>query len=58
VQGGAHSTGHAKSVAANGNGHITLHAVRITGDLCPDCGTALVYEEGCNKCMGCGYARC
>ena len=35
-----------------------LHGPRITGDLCPDCGTALVYEEGCSKCMGCGYARC
>ena len=45
---------------ANGhtNGHIVLTGPRITGDLCPDCGTALVYEEGCSKCMGCGYARC
>ncbi|HLH24105.1 MAG TPA: adenosylcobalamin-dependent ribonucleoside-diphosphate reductase [Chloroflexota bacterium] len=48
--------------ALNGNGHANGHArlrgPRITGDLCPDCGTALVYEEGCSKCMGCGYARC
>jgi ribonucleoside-diphosphate reductase alpha chain len=45
----------------NGNGHavdIVAHAARFTGDLCPDCGTALVYEEGCSKCMGCGFARC
>ena len=34
------------------------YAARFTGDLCPDCGTALVYEEGCSKCMGCGFARC
>ncbi|HZR98330.1 MAG TPA: hypothetical protein VFE37_06470, partial [Chloroflexota bacterium] len=48
--------------ALNGNGHANGYAAlrgpRITGDLCPDCGTALVYEEGCSKCMGCGYARC
>ena len=46
---------------ANGNGHaadVVAHAARCTGDLCPDCGTALVYEEGCSKCMGCGFARC
>jgi ribonucleoside-diphosphate reductase alpha chain len=49
--GNGHTNGHA-------NGHAGLHGPRITGDLCPDCGTALVYEEGCSKCMGCGYARC
>ncbi|HLI26891.1 MAG TPA: LAGLIDADG family homing endonuclease [Chloroflexota bacterium] len=31
---------------------------RYTGELCPDCGTALVYEEGCSKCLSCGFARC
>ncbi len=25
---------------------------------CPDCGTLLVYEEGCHKCPGCGYTKC
>jgi ribonucleoside-diphosphate reductase alpha chain len=25
---------------------------------CPDCGSILVYEEGCFKCPGCGYTRC
>lgn len=29
------------------------------GDLCPDCGqAALVNEEGCRKCYGCGYSEC
>jgi ribonucleoside-diphosphate reductase alpha chain len=41
--------------AAHANNHMVA---RYTGDLCPDCGTALVYEEGCSKCMGCGFARC
>lgn len=29
-----------------------------TGDLCPECGQAtFVFEEGCKKCYGCGYAE-
>lgn len=28
-------------------------------DICPDCGNAtLVLEEGCAKCMSCGYSKC
>ena len=35
-------------------------AQATTGEFCPDCGNALVYEEGCSKCMdaSCGYSRC
>jgi ribonucleoside-diphosphate reductase alpha chain len=25
---------------------------------CPDCGTSLIFEEGCVKCHGCGYGKC
>ncbi|HEY7588988.1 MAG TPA: vitamin B12-dependent ribonucleotide reductase [Thermoplasmata archaeon] len=25
---------------------------------CPECGKALVYEEGCVKCRSCGYSEC
>ncbi|MFH1638885.1 MAG: vitamin B12-dependent ribonucleotide reductase [Chloroflexota bacterium] len=25
---------------------------------CPDCGSLLVYEEGCFKCPGCGFTKC
>jgi ribonucleoside-diphosphate reductase alpha chain len=25
---------------------------------CPECGNALVYEEGCVKCHTCGYSEC
>lgn len=29
------------------------------GDLCPDCGeAAVVNEEGCRHCTGCGYSEC
>jgi ribonucleoside-diphosphate reductase alpha chain len=29
-----------------------------SGALCPDCGDALRFEEGCHKCPGCGYGKC
>jgi len=29
------------------------------GDICPECGeAAMVNEEGCRKCYGCGYSEC
>ncbi|MBI4590158.1 MAG: ribonucleotide-diphosphate reductase subunit alpha, partial [Candidatus Rokubacteria bacterium] len=29
------------------------------GDLCKECGQAtLIYEEGCKKCLSCGYNEC
>jgi ribonucleoside-diphosphate reductase alpha chain len=32
---------------------------REIGDLCRECGQAtLVYEEGCKKCLSCGYNEC
>ena len=32
---------------------------RAPADLCPECGQAtLVYEEGCAKCLSCGYSEC
>ncbi|HEX5504535.1 MAG TPA: LAGLIDADG family homing endonuclease [Thermomicrobiales bacterium] len=34
-------------------------AYRMTGNLCPECGsTTLVYEEGCRKCLNCGHSEC
>ncbi|MDO8461143.1 MAG: ribonucleoside-diphosphate reductase, adenosylcobalamin-dependent, partial [bacterium] len=28
-------------------------------DICPECGAgSLAYEEGCQKCYGCGYSAC
>ncbi len=29
-----------------------------TRDMCPGCGALLVREEGCMKCLSCGYAKC
>ncbi len=32
---------------------------RVIGELCPECGqAALVNQEGCRKCYGCGYSEC
>ena len=32
---------------------------RRVGDLCKECGQAtLVYEEGCKKCLSCGFNEC
>ena len=28
------------------------------GAACPDCGSPLRFEEGCQKCGGCGYSKC
>jgi ribonucleoside-diphosphate reductase alpha chain len=33
--------------------------VRQIGDLCKECGQAtVVYEEGCKKCLSCGFNEC
>jgi len=33
--------------------------VMAIGDLCPECGSAaLLAEEGCRKCLACGYSEC
>ncbi|HXX39628.1 MAG TPA: adenosylcobalamin-dependent ribonucleoside-diphosphate reductase [bacterium] len=26
--------------------------------VCPDCGSSLVYENGCSHCRSCGYSKC
>jgi len=28
------------------------------GTICPDCGSRLFYEEGCQKCHSCGFSKC
>jgi ribonucleoside-diphosphate reductase alpha chain len=42
-----------ESAAGTGNGRKTI------GDLCKECGQAtFIYEEGCKKCLSCGYNEC
>ncbi len=49
----------------NGNGtHATIpvnanfSSLKTTGNLCPECGNTMVYEEGCRKCYSCGHSEC
>jgi ribonucleoside-diphosphate reductase alpha chain len=30
----------------------------VQGQSCPNCGNALIFEEGCMHCRECGYSRC
>lgn len=30
----------------------------LSAPTCPDCGTTLVFEEGCHICKQCGFSRC
>jgi len=47
-----HQTNGSTHPAANGKTLV------LSGAFCPDCGMALVHEEGCDKCFTCGYSRC
>ena len=39
--------------------HRPAGAARRVGDLCRECGQAtFVYEEGCKKCLSCGFNEC
>lgn len=39
-------------------GRFEEEAARTFIGACPDCGTGLVFEEGCAKCHACGYSEC
>lgn len=28
------------------------------GDICPECGSKLVFQEGCRTCINCSYSKC
>ena len=54
----AEHTGQIKS-AADGPPAAKAAGNRRIGDLCKECGQAtFVYEEGCKKCLSCGYNEC
>jgi ribonucleoside-diphosphate reductase alpha chain len=39
--------------------HPGAHTPKRVGDLCKECGQAtFVYEEGCKKCLSCGFNEC
>jgi ribonucleoside-diphosphate reductase alpha chain len=48
--------GQVKPDAAEGDNGSRPHRI---GDLCKECGQAtFIYEEGCKKCLSCGYNEC
>jgi ribonucleoside-diphosphate reductase alpha chain len=48
--------GQVKPDAAEGGNGSWPHRI---GDLCKECGQAtFIYEEGCKKCLSCGYNEC
>ena len=30
----------------------------VEGELCPNCGSPLIHEAGCTKCLNCSYSKC
>ncbi|MCH7737130.1 MAG: adenosylcobalamin-dependent ribonucleoside-diphosphate reductase, partial [Chloroflexi bacterium] len=39
----------------NGNGHVREF---LNARKCPECNTAVIFEEGCIKCVACGWNKC
>ena len=49
----------APQVVTNGNGNGNGHAKEIlNARKCPDCNTPVIFEEGCMKCVACGWNKC
>ena len=38
--------------------HVEAGVAALNKELCPDCGEALVFEEGCHICKSCAYTKC
>ena len=52
----AEHLGQIKPMSAPAAGETTSKRI---GDLCKECGQAtFVYEEGCKKCLSCGFNEC
>ena len=46
-----------KSTKSNGNG--SHGRTKVSATRCPECGTgSLIYQEGCVRCLDCGYNKC
>jgi ribonucleoside-diphosphate reductase alpha chain len=56
--GNSSSNGHDHEEPAGTVNPLNLSQLTVTGNLCPECGNAMVYEEGCRKCYSCGHSEC
>ena len=55
----AEHIGSPREPAPGGDVPPSTSPLRRVGDLCRECGQAtLVYEEGCKKCLSCGFNEC
>ena len=46
-------------LVASGNGNGNGHAKEmINARKCPECNTPVIFEEGCMKCIACGWNKC
>jgi ribonucleoside-diphosphate reductase alpha chain len=52
---GSSGTGMPMATGTMGTPRVDRLAFKVK---CPECGEALVFAEGCNKCPGCGWAQC
>jgi ribonucleoside-diphosphate reductase alpha chain len=49
----------APQVVTNGNGNGNGHEKGIlNARKCPECNTPVIFEEGCMKCVACGWNKC
>jgi ribonucleoside-diphosphate reductase alpha chain len=44
--------------ATEGTSEEPTEVVEITSDVCPECGSVMVYIEACFTCRDCGYSLC
>jgi ribonucleoside-diphosphate reductase alpha chain len=42
----------------NGGKKLAKGEKSLKGDVCPECGELIAYEEGCMTCHFCGYTKC
>jgi ribonucleoside-diphosphate reductase alpha chain len=55
----AEHIGTSRVTSAAATAPVPAGELRRVGDLCRECGQAtLVYEEGCKKCLSCGFNEC
>lgn len=44
--------------SGNPSPNNSVPEAKMSGNMCPECGNMLIFEEGCSKCRNCGYSRC